>query len=254
MSKNKYLFTLKDINIDHIHLKYGIELENIDKIEDDHNITTKLSDLNNYKKNTPEIISFLDETKKPRSCNVSMIDFTSNKEVNLLRYNCFWCKNPVDTKPIGCPIKYVSNQIYRKYYSYISKDTYTIKENVTVDRMKTLDNDIFTQIQSGEYYETDGIFCSFNCCQSYIDDNKHIRLYDNSHMLLLKIYNDLMGTKNIVITPAPHWRTLEQYGGTLNIIQFRESFNKVEYEYYGNTKNVPNFLPIGTLYEGKIKF
>ena len=50
-------------------------------------------------------------------------------------------------------------------------------------------------MQSGEYYETDGIFCSFNCCQSYINDNKHIRLYDNSHMLLLKMYNDLMELK-----------------------------------------------------------
>jgi len=49
-------------------------------------------------------------------------------------------------------------------------------------------------------------------------------------MLLLKMYNDLMGTKNIVITPTPHWRTLEQYGGNLNILQFRESFNKIEYE------------------------
>ena len=73
-------------------------------------------------------------------------------------------------------------------------------------------------------------------------------------MLLLKMYNDLMGTKNIVITQAPHWRTLEQYGGNLNILQFRESFNKIEYDYHGNTKNVPNFLPIGMLYEGKIKF
>ena len=252
--QSKYTFTLENLNVGHIHLKYGIEIDDNNISEDNPNITTKLTDLHKYKKNTPEIVSFLDETKRPRACNVSMIDFVSNKEVNLLRYNCFWCKNPVDTRPIGCPTKYVSNQIFRKYHSHISKDTYTIKENVTSDRMNSLDRNIFTPMQSGEYYETDGIFCSFNCCQSYINDNKHIRLYDNSHMLLLKMYNDLMGTKNIVITQAPHWRTLEQYGGNLNILQFRESFNKIEYEYHGNTKNVPNFLPIGMLYEGKIKF
>lgn len=249
---SKYNFSLTDLNICHIHIKYGISMgENTSMIVDNPNVTTKLTELH---KNTPEVVSFLDESKRPRSCHVSMIDFTSKKEVNMMRYNCFWCKNTFDNQPIGCPTKYVSNQVFRKYHSHISKDTYTIKENITTERMKLLDTDKFIPMQMGEYYETDGIFCSFNCCQSYINDNKHIRIYDNSNMLLVKMYNDLMGTKSSVITPAPHWRTLEHYGGTLNIVQFRDSFNKIEYEYHGITKNVPNFLPLGMLYEGKIKF
>jgi hypothetical protein len=252
MNKSKYSFTLKDLNIGNIHNKYAIVVENIDlSTFDNPNSTTKLTDLH---KNTPEVVSFLDDSKQLRSCNVSMIDFTSKKKVNLLRYNCFWCRNPFDCKPIGCPLKYVSNQVFRKYHSHISKDTYKIKENVTTNRMMLLDNDKFIPMHTGEYYETDGIFCSFNCCQSFINDNKHIRLYDSSHMLLVKMYNEILNTKNAIITPAPHWRTLEYYGGTINIIQFRENFNKVEYEYHGNIKHIPNFLPLGMLYEAKIKF
>ena len=64
----------------------------------------------------------------------------------------------------------------------------------------------------------------------------------------------MMGTKMVVIGPSPHWRVLEQYGGHLNIIKFREGFNKIDYECHGNTKQAPRFLALGTLFEEKIKF
>jgi hypothetical protein len=183
-----------------------------------------------------------------------MIDFQSKMNVNLLRYHCFWCKNPFDTRPIGCPVNYVSNQVIKKYHSYISKDIYTIKENISSNRTININENENISLKIGKYYETDGVFCSFNCCKSYINDNKHTRLYDKSDMLLTKLYNEIMDTKNVIISQAPHWRTLEQYGGHLNIIQFRDSFNNIDYECHGNTKTIPNFLPLGTLFEEKIKF
>ena len=64
----------------------------------------------------------------------------------------------------------------------------------------------------------------------------------------------MMGTKTVIINPAPHWRLLEQYGGNLNIIKYRDGFNKVDYEYHGYTKKLPNFLPLGSMFEEKIKF
>ena len=42
-----------------------------------------------------------------------------------------------------------------------------------------------------------------------------------------RLFNTIMGTKTTVINPAPHWRLLQHYGGHLNIVQFRESFNKM---------------------------
>lgn len=253
VKKAKYGFELTGLNIMKIHVKYGIDIsiENC-VIEDDPESTTKLVDLHN-KGATPEIVSFLDESKKVHSCYVSMIDFNSKMNVNLLRYHCFWCRNPFECRPIGCPIKYISPQVTKRYYSHISKDTYVIKENVTKVKQDMI-NDENISCNKGEYYETDGVFCSFNCCKAYIDDNKHNRLYDESMMLLTKMYNNIMNTKSIVITPAPHWRTLEHYGGHLNIIQFRDSFNKIDYDCHGNTRPVPIFQPIGTLFEEKIKF
>lgn len=252
--KNKYIFTLKGIDIKYINDTYGI-ITNNEKIDNEKNFsnTTRLTELDT-KKGTPKLISFLDESKCLHTCHISMIDFKSRMNINLLRYNCFWCRNPFDTHPIGCPIKYVASQAQKTYHSHISCDTYTIKEDITSKRRKEMDNTDQLFLKIGEYYETDGVFCSFNCCKAWINDNKHNRLYDFSNVLLMKMYNSIMGTKILIISPAPHWRTLEQYGGHLNILKFRESFNKVDYEFHGNTKNIPNFLPIGTLFEENIKF
>jgi len=256
MSKSKIAlnFTLGSINISKINSKYGIHVqENFEMTDENPHETTKLTDLNKIEKGTPEIVSFLDESKRTHVCHISMVDYTSKMNINLLRYHCFWCRNPFETNPIGCPIKYISSQAVKKYHSHISKDTYTIKENITSVRRETLRDEKFS-INLGEYYETDGVFCSFNCCQSFINDMKHERLYDNSTMLLTKMYNDIMKTKCVVITPAPHWRVLEHFGGHLNINQFRDGFNKVDYECHGITKNLPRFVPIGILFEEKMKF
>lgn len=251
----KYVFTLKGVNISHINSTYGISSNTENLSEQNVANTTKLIDLDNGKI-TPEIISFLDESRRLHTCNVSMIDFTSKMDVALLKYHCFWDRHPFNTQPIGCPIRYVSNQVEKKYHSHISRDTYTIKENIThkcSDKITNTEPSNLTLI-SGDYYETDGIFCSFNCCKSWINDNRHNRMYDLSEFLLIKMYNDMMGTKFTNISPAPCWRLLENYGGHLNIIKFRDSFNKVEYKCYGNIKSIPNFLPIKTIYEENIKF
>ena len=257
--KSKYSFTLIGVNIPYVNQTYSIQIPGVDVdiLQDERpsTNTTRLTELN-ADKGTPEIISFLDESKRLHTCHVSMIDFQSRMNINLLRYHCFWCRYPFDTRPIGCPIKYIASQAEKKYHSHISRDTYTIKEDVTSSRRKLLDETSQLVVKIGEYYETDGVFCSFNCCKAYITDQKHNRMYDNSSILLMKLYNDMMetGTSKVVITAAPHWRTLEQYGGNLNIVKYRDGFNKIDYECQGNTKPVPNFLAIGTLFEEKIKF
>lgn len=251
LSKEKYVIVLRDINIDKVDTKYSINGHKKISISGNNNSTTKLSELM-VQKGTPEPISFLDESKRLHTCNISMIDFHSKMNINLLRYHCYWCRQPFENRPIGCPIKYVSNKAIKKYHSHITKDTYTIKENIPDISVLNLDDNI--NIVPEEHYETDGVFCSFNCCKAWIQDNKHDRLYDQSDMLLTKMYNDLLGSTFETINVAPHWRLLEHYGGHLNIIQFREGFYNVEYIDHGITRGLPNFLSIGRLYEEKIKF
>lgn len=252
--KNKYVFTLQNVDTKKVDHTYGIILvSNITDIDDDQPLnTTKLSELPTDKA-TPEIISFLDESKRLHKCNVSMIDFNTNREVHLLRYNCYWCRHPFDTVPLGCPIRYISTTATKSYHSEISKDTYTIKENITKGKGINM-KDTRVTISDQAYYETDGVFCSWNCQMAFIEDSKHKRLYDTSRILAMKMYNEMMGTKMVVIDPAPHWRLLREYGGHMNIIDFRNSFNNADYEHHGLIKSLPQFRPVGMLHEVKLKF
>jgi hypothetical protein len=266
MSKKNRTFILRDVDTDEVDKKYDIKLvSNISTIDDfiPQN-TTKLSELS--ERSSTDIVSFLDESKRLHKCFVTMIDFKSNNEhASYSSYNCFWCRHGIDTKPLGCPIRYVSRSAKKVYNSEISKETYTIKENVTENKVKVLNDnkESLTSANSkidilpNNYYSTYGIFCSFNCIMAFILENKHNRLFDLSTILLSKMYNEIMNTKCsklTVIKPAPHWTLLVEYGGTLTIKEFRNSFNKIEYEHHGHIKNFPEFLSIGDLYEQKIKF
>jgi hypothetical protein len=263
---NKYIFVLKNIDSEKIERKYDIKTivnnfsENI-KTDIDLNIT-KISELNTDR--SSDIVCFLDESKKQHKCNVSMIDYNtglelkSNNSCEKSLYHCFWDRNPFNTVPIGVPIRYVANTAVKKYISEISKDMYIIKENITKNKKASENTNItFT---NKPYYETDAICCSFNCAMAFILDNKKNRLYDNSEMLLIKMYNDIMLseqklTDNILnIDPAPSWRLLKEYGGNITIEEFRNNFNKIEYENFGYVKNFPTFNSIGVLFEKKIKF
>ena len=72
-----------------------------------------------------------------------------------------------------------------------SREYYTITENVTKKNKKKLEKNGEFISSTEEYYQTDGVFCSFNCCKAFIEDNKHKRVYDNSSLLLLKMYNEI---------------------------------------------------------------
>ena len=257
MVKKEYIFSLKKLDIIKINNKYGIKPTISNILEDNPKSTTKLSSLNTESGDL-EMIAFLDESKLNHNCYISMIDFNAKKNVNLLRYHCYWDRCSFSTKPIGCPINYIYPKCSKTYKSFISKCIYTINESITNKKTENIkqkinkDNNI--ELIDGNYYETDGVFCSFNCCKAYIMDNKHNPLYNNSELLLNKLYNEVMGSKKKTISQAPHWRNLEQYGGHLNIIQFRENFHNINYEYCGTVKKHPKFISICSLYEEKIKF
>ena len=261
MSKSgNYTFSLIGVNIEKINQKYGIsETSNLptSKIEETHpQNTTKLDDLDFNKKNN-EIISFLGESKNTIKCLMVMINYKSKKELQKnIKYKCFWCRNyiPDNTEPIGCPIKYIPNKCCKTYHSEISKEKYTINENVTEKRSSEImnRNDPKFTIKERDIYESDGIFCSFNCCYAFLEDpeNKRNPLYKNSESLLLKIYMDIHKNNQIKkFTAAPHWKMLIEHGGTLTIEKFRDAFNKIEYADHGIV-----FLSCGRLFEDKIKF
>jgi len=242
--------------------------ENIDKY-------TMIGNLNSNDKK--EInrgnISFLSEMKQEVKCIPTVFneDLFNKIEENIDLENpsnswslyredipdCWWCRHPIPKNciPIGCPIKFNPSIVSKTFYSEISKDTFTIREKIPNSKIDSLDlkNNDTLSIKNKNYYNVDGIFCSFNCCKAWILDNKHNSIYDNSDKLLVHMYNQIFDQKIKNITPADDWKLLKNKGGgILDIETFRNNFNKVTYEYHGHIKNLQK--NINHLFEQKLKF
>lgn len=261
--KFNFIIKIKQNQLDIIDKKYGIIVssnlhENNDPIN---NNITDLKELNYEEIN--KNFSFYDESKKLHQSQFTMINHLNNNILpDKTDIKCYWCRNNFNYIPIGCPINYIPSKLIKKYYSEITKDKYIMRENISNNKIKDIKKniDIFgknkkLKISENNIYETDGIFCSFNCCLAYIKDNKHLPLYNKSENLLSQMFFKLFEDPNLKIIPAPPWKLLSEYGGNLSIHEFREKFNKVDYQNINNYINkVPRLFPIGMLYEVNIKF
>jgi hypothetical protein len=74
-----------------------------------------------------------------------------------------------------------------------------------------------------------GHFCSYNCMKSHNLDLNDSLSWKRESLMNLLYYKTYSEYKEIVA--APHWMTLEEYGGTLSISKFRENsvMNNKEY-------------------------
>ena len=93
-----------------------------------------------------------------------------------------------------------------------------------------------------------GVFCSPSCALSYnLDMNDHKIWERNS--LIIKLYNILTEEKIDVINPALPRQSLEIFGGSYNIEDYRKSCNTI----YNSRFIIPPMVPITTLIEESYK-
>ena len=227
-TSKKYLFGLKlTSNFSELHSKYNITLAI--------NTTTIQEEI------VQDNITFHDELRKLHKCCISSI-------LPGKKYCCYWCRHPFDTTPIGCPIDYKPKIISRTYNSEISKDTFSVSESIP--RTTTITNPSIVNATVPESYETDGVFCSFNCVLAFAQENKLNPMYSRSISLINRIYMDV-AEKGSVLTPAPSWRLLEEYGGNLTIEDYRKNLHRITYEDRGVQR--PIFRPVARVYEERFK-
>lgn len=216
MSTRKYNFVLKNIDPSTILARFNLTIEEDAELDA---VTTLLRPipigLN------ASSVKLQNEFNESRNHYRSMIPKEEDKQSVILR--CYWCHHTFDTLPIRCPLRYKSPRITHTYVSGINNDQYSISECVTSRTLCGLGlNDVEINTRTYEF-ETDGIFCSFNCTLAFIKENNKNPLYDRSENYLHYIYGN---TKTLIA--APHWRLLDTYGGPLSIEQFRSSFDHLE--------------------------
>lgn len=172
-------------------------------------------------------ISYYDENRKKIICFISNFDIK-----NLDKYHCYWCTLPLKDYCnifISAPIRFIPCLTEISQKSLLNKEIYSIKENI---------------FSSHEYYESEGIFCHFSCCKSYLEKKKN----KLSLSLLNEIWDKINNNSNELIS-APHWKTLEIYGGKYSIKEYREILGSIVIKYEGKI----SFYPIGTMFSEKKK-
>lgn len=77
-----------------------------------------------------------------------------------------------------------------------------------------------------ELFNVKGIFCSFNCALTYnYDSNETENVIQERESLLYLLYKKIHNVKKIELNYAPEKETLQMFGGTLTIEEFRKNNN-----------------------------
>jgi hypothetical protein len=172
---------------------------------------------------------------------------------------CFHDRNPIphNVKVLSCPVKYIPHMLIEENnnefgancthsYELTPKqfDHHVMKKTTIINPGDT--TGIKTRyVVRGDYYLTDGFFCSFNCMLSFINKNKHTPLYKESLSLMNTLYLRITGSLEKIL-PAPSWRLLKSYGGFMEIEDFYNSLGSIVFK---DMKNVFNRCrPIGIIY------
>jgi hypothetical protein len=248
-NNKKHAFILKNIDINKVDAKYGITIKsNLLETAIMPKNSTKIDDLTSLKH--AEFVPFLEDSKK--KC-ITMLDSITSQRITSTC--CYWCRHQFSNVPIGCPLKYVPGEICQTYTSEITKEKYSITQKISRAKNTEYTNSNINVLNN--YYETDGSFCSFNCCMAYINNNIHDPLFKNSKNLLMKMYMDIFAGEKLIdkINPAPSWRLLSAYGGFLNISEFRDSFaNRIYLDDNHRITKIPKVIPVGYVFRANCIF
>ena len=124
---------------------------------------------------------------------------------------------------------YISNGIYINkiniYNIEFNKDTkcWWCKNSFSTPNLMLPENYL-----NGIFYCI-GNFCSFNCKKAYNINLNDINVWKRESLINLEYYLTYKNHK--YIEPAPSWLTLKEFGGFLNISDFRKNFDNNSTEY-----------------------
>lgn len=141
---------------------------------------------------------------------------------------CFWCRSSFSGEVFSIPIRY--NPSHYPVPNGTAETKSFVEKEVTVAERKMMEEEKIPVIVE-ENFDLDGIFCSGQCRQAFLETNIQDSLYKDS-IALLKMYDD---NKYV---PAMSWRTLSDYGGNLSIDEFRNINASKKMEYRENPLNI----------------
>ena len=216
--KDDFTFTLNDIDVAKIDKDFNMnEMRNIethDIVFDTDDNKTSLKKLGISSLRHEPITTIIPKEKTKLHTFITMTDLASKKEMpQSTNIPCFNCRRHFTTCPLGIPIEYHPSV-------YKSKNDPSKIKKLTINERQKLEVDKTNDIEVLEYFDTDGIVCSFNCIVGFIDDNPS-PLYKKTPSLIPKMYRMIFGKyPTEAIIKSPSWRLREEYGGVLSDEEF----------------------------------
>lgn len=178
--------------------------------------------------------------------NKFLTDFTNESKCEN-SIPCHYCRRNFNNAPLGIPIRYYpslyvlkNNQLQNSKYSFNYKEN-TVKlnsnererllnilkqnEKITIEGHNEVSEENTNttsfsnsthKIITKQFFETEGIFCSFNCIVSQLEENHTNPIYTNSNHLLYYMYKQIFGEfPNQSFIRSPSWKLRNVYGGPL---------------------------------------
>lgn len=221
-------FTLRNIDLTKIDKEFNMnDMKNIgissDLVFDEVNEGTSLEKLGISSLKREPITTIVQKEKTKLQTFITMIGYNNGVKLPLKpSIPCFGCHRIFTTVQLGIPIDYHPS-------IYHSKNDYTKIKNITVNERQKLQTDVSNNIDVMEYFDTDGIVCSFNCMISVIEDNPS-PLYKKTPSLIPKMYKMIFGEyPKEKIIKSPNWRLREEYGGPLSDEEFVANLQTIQF-------------------------
>jgi hypothetical protein len=155
-------------------------------------------------------IPISDEKQEEVEVKQELVRTKLNSHINLIR--CFWCRNSFSGKIYSIPTKYIPSH-YPVPNGTAETKSFVEKEVTRAER-KMMEEE-GTPVTMGETFELDGVFCSGECRQAYLEEHIQEPIYRDS-VALLRMYD------RVGYVPAMSWRLLRTYGGLYDIEEFRQ--------------------------------
>lgn len=239
-------FTLNNVNIIQMMLSRKVKSGKPKFIDSKDSISSTIIDDDTQDITISELLHdkskrcsyFLDTRKIQHKYWANMVDVTENGPLPINTSKpCWWCRHPFYTTPIGCPLRYYphseNNPLQKRFEEKMKEANYKNSTN--------------------DFFETEGLFCSFPCCKAYIISQKSNVKYKESCPLLTLLYKNLMDNSSTIFPEAPHWSILKDYGGHLSIEEFRASFGQLEFIETVNVKRPLMFCTSSFIQEKRVK-
>jgi hypothetical protein len=173
--------------------------------------------LNETGKKSKKCIMFLDPHKGQVKLWRMMFDLSSRGPLPIhTQKPCWSCRNRFQTHPIGCPIE---------YHPHLSSGKKKEKRE-ELFRQHNLNTSL-----GNDYFDTEGIFCTFSCVKNYILHQIRVsRLpkYRKALTYLSTLHLRLTG-KLSVIPRGKSWRLGIEWGGHMTARQQRASVGLLDY-------------------------